>query len=66
MGNITKKEFFAALADYPDNAQLIFNDDDNWKALEISGIDFSDNDLAPVLCPETLGPRIFIHFTRHQ
>lgn len=66
MGKITKKEFFAALADYPDNAQLIFNDDDNWKALEISEIHYSDDNLAPVLCPETLEPRIFIHLKRHQ
>lgn len=61
MNSITKKELYAALADYPDNAQIIFNDDDHWKALVISEIHYLDDNLSPVLCPETLGPRIFIH-----
>lgn len=65
MGRITKKELFAALADYPDNAKIIFDDDDNFRALDISEIRYYDDDFVPVLCPENLGPRIFIHLKKH-
>ena len=36
MGRITKKELLEALADYPDNAKVIFNDDENFKALDVA------------------------------
>lgn len=65
MSRITKKELLEALADYPDNAKIIFNDDDNFTALDISEISYYDDDLAPVLCHENLGPRIFIHLKKH-
>ena len=65
MSRITKKELFAALADYPDNAKIFFNDDDNFRALDISEISYYDDDFAPVLCLENLGSRIFIHLKKH-
>ena len=65
MNEITKKELIEALADYPDNAKIIFNDDDNFKALDISEIRYYDDDYTPVLCPETFDSRIFIHLKKH-
>lgn len=66
MSRITKKELLAALADYPENAQIIFNDDDNLRALDITEINFIDDDYAPDLCPEAPCPRIFIHLRKHE
>lgn len=65
MSRITKKELLDALADYPENAKVIFNDDENFKALDVAEIRYYDDDYTPVLCPENLGPRIFIHLKKH-
>ena len=66
MSRITKKELFAALADYPENAQIIFNDDDNLQVMDIAEIRFHDDDHAPVLCSEALSEqRIFIHLKKN-
>lgn len=61
MSRTTKKDILAALADYPENAQIIFNDDETLRALDITEINFIDDDYAPDLCPEAPCPRIFIH-----
>lgn len=65
MSRITKKELLEALADYPDNAKVIFNDDENFKALDVAEIHYYDDDYTPALCPETIGPRIIIHLKKH-
>lgn len=61
MSRTTKKELFAALADYPENAQIIFNDDKTLRVLDMAEIDYHDDDYSPVLCQEVLGPRVVIH-----
>ena len=61
---ITKKELFAALEGYPDDALIFFNDDDNLCAIHISKIDYVDDDLVPVLSPDPGGPKIFIHLQK--
>ena len=44
MSRTTKKELFAALADYPENAQIIFNDDKTLRVLDMAEIDYHDAD----------------------
>lgn len=61
---ITKKELFAALEGYPDDARIFFNDDDNHCVIHINRIDYEDDDLMPVLSPDPGGPMIFIHFQK--
>lgn len=65
MSRITKKELLDALADYPDNAKVIFNDDENFKVLDVAEIRYYDDDYTPVLCPEIIGPRISIELKKH-
>lgn len=65
MSRITKKELLEALAAYPDNAKVIFNDDENFKVLDVAEIRYYDDDYTPVLCPENLGPIIFVHLKKH-
>lgn len=68
MSRITKKELVEALADYPDNAKVIFNDDENFTALDVAEIRYyndDNDDSTPILCPENLGPVIFVHLKKH-
>lgn len=65
MTRITKKELFAALADYPDNAQINFWDGESYKVFDIAEIRYYDDDYTPVLCPEIIGPRISIELKKH-
>lgn len=64
---MTKSELISALSAYPDNAQVIFNDDENenYKALTIEHISFLDVDLLPDLCPDNC-PKIIIHLTKKK
>ena len=61
---ITKKELFAALEDYSDNARIFFNADDNLSVIHIDKIDYIDDDLMPVLSSDPGGPMIFIHLKK--
>ncbi len=65
MTRITKKELFAALADYPENAQIVFNDDENYRALDIAEIFLIDDDFIPVLYFEPPCPKIIIKLKKH-
>lgn len=63
---MTKSEFISALSAYPDNAQVIFNDDENNKALTVDHIHFLDDDSLPDLCPDRPCPKIIIHLTEKK
>lgn len=61
---ITKKELFAALEDYSDNARIFFNADDNLSVIHVDKIDYIDDDRMPVLSSDPGGPMIFIHLKK--
>lgn len=65
MSRITKKGLLDALADYPENAQIVFNDDENYRALDIAEIFFIDDDFTPVLYFEPPRPKIIIKLKKH-
>lgn len=58
--------FISALSVYPDNAQVIFNDDESDKALTVGHINFLDDDFVPDLCPDKPCPKIIIHLAEKK
>lgn len=58
---LTKRELIAMLSDYPDDAQIFFNDDIHNSAPQVVKIHFVDDDFIPALSPDKPCPKIFIH-----
>lgn len=58
---MTKSELVEMLSDYQDNAQVIFNCDEHYKALSIDHISFLDGEFIPDLKREKPCPKIIIH-----
>lgn len=61
---MTIKEFIDKLSDYPEDAKVIFNDDDNYRVLQIGVIDNDDIEEIPELCDRPApGKVVFIHLS---
>lgn len=58
------KEFIGKLFDCPEDAKIIFNDDDNFRILQIGSIDKEEIEEMPELCDSPApGKVVFIHLS---
>lgn len=58
------KELIQKLSDFPEDATVFFNDDDNYRVLKIGSIENEEIDEMPELCTNPApGNVVFIHLT---
>lgn len=61
---MTVKEFISKLSECPEDAKVIFNDDDNYRVLQIGSIDKEEIAEMPELCDRPApGKVVFIHLS---